>query len=45
MFRESQDRDFDNGKIKIVSTDGHELRLRWMPNNDDNSNNATNSNA
>jgi DNA replicative helicase MCM subunit Mcm2 (Cdc46/Mcm family) len=33
MFRESQDRDFDNGKIKLVSEDGHELRLRWIDNN------------
>lgn len=31
-FRDSQDKDFDNGKIKVVSPDGHELRLRWMPN-------------
>ena len=31
-FRDSQDKDFDNGKIKIVSPDGHELKLRWIPN-------------
>jgi hypothetical protein len=31
-FRDSQDKDFDNGKIKVMSPDGHELRLRWMPN-------------
>jgi hypothetical protein len=44
MFRESQDRDFDNGKIKVVSTDGHELRLRWIANNENINNNAANSN-
>jgi hypothetical protein len=32
MLRESQDRDFDNGKIKVVSADAHELRLRWISN-------------
>jgi DNA replicative helicase MCM subunit Mcm2 (Cdc46/Mcm family) len=45
MFRESQDRDFDNGKIKVVSADSHELRLRWIANNNDSSSNAANSNS
>jgi DNA replicative helicase MCM subunit Mcm2 (Cdc46/Mcm family) len=44
MFRESQDRDFDNGKIKVVSAYGYELRLRWIANDDNDNNNATNSN-
>ena len=35
IFREKQDRDYDGGKIKVVSTDRHaELRLRWVPNGD-----------
>jgi hypothetical protein len=37
MFRESQDRDFDNGKIKVVSADRQELKLRWIPNNSNSS--------
>jgi DNA replicative helicase MCM subunit Mcm2 (Cdc46/Mcm family) len=33
MFREGQERDYDGGKIKVVSTDKHtELRLRWIAN-------------
>jgi len=37
MFRESQDRDFDNGKIKVVSAERQELKLRWIPNNSNSS--------
>ena len=33
MFREGQSREYDGGKIKVVSPDKHaELRLRWIPN-------------
>lgn len=48
MFRESQDRAFDNGKIKVVSTDGQELRLRWISNSSNNvssNNDRTNTNT
>jgi DNA replicative helicase MCM subunit Mcm2 (Cdc46/Mcm family) len=31
-FRDSEDKDFDNGKIKIISSATHELMLRWVPN-------------
>ena len=33
MFREEQDRNYDGGKIKVVSIEKHaELRLKWVPN-------------
>jgi hypothetical protein len=44
MFRESQDRDFDNGKIKVISADRQELKLRWIPNNNSSDNNSSSQN-
>lgn len=33
MFREGQDRNYDGGKIKVVSIEKHaELRLKWISN-------------
>lgn len=33
MFREGQERDYDGGKIRVISPDKHaELRLRWIAN-------------
>ncbi len=42
MFRESQDRDFDNGKIKVVSADRQELKLRWIANRNESSTGSSN---
>ena len=44
MFRESQGKSFDDGKIIVVSTDRQELKLRWIPNSNDRDDGSTGNN-